>query len=94
MTRPREIAYFTPPAQVGQRGRLVNSAHAFVPFGAYFSDIANDYPGKPAPYFGETDMTADWCMSPPRFDGDELWVSCDDNGALLLRFTDNAYPLR
>ncbi|MFB4308495.1 LVIVD repeat-containing protein [Actinomadura sp. GTD37] len=94
LTRPREIAYFNPPAQVGRRGRLVNSAHAFVPFGAYFSDIVSDYPGKPAPYTGETDMTADWCMSPPRFDGDRLWVSCDDNGALLLRFTNRAYPLR
>ena len=94
LTRPREIAYFNPPAQVGQRGRLVNSAHAFVPFGGYFSDIVNDYPGKPPIYTGETDMTADWCMSPPRFDGDRLWVSCDDNGALLLRFTNGAYPLR
>lgn len=92
--RPREIAYFNPPAQVGKRKQLVNSAHAFVPFGAYFSDILQDYPGKPPMYTGETDMTADWCMSPPRFDGDRLWVSCDDNGALLLRFTNNAYPLR
>ncbi|MFI0351191.1 LVIVD repeat-containing protein [Actinomadura sp. 9N407] len=90
---PREIAYFNPPAQVGKRDHLRNSAHAFVPFGAYFSDILGGSPDTP-PYFGETDMTADWCMSPPRFDGDRLWVSCDDNGALLLRFTNNAYPLR
>jgi hypothetical protein len=94
LRRPREIAYFNPPAQVGQRERLRNSAHAFVPFGANFSDILDDYPGKPPLYTGETDMTADWCMSPPRFDGDRLWVSCDDNGALLLRFSNNAYPLR
>ncbi|SEG88150.1 hypothetical protein SAMN04489712_12186 [Thermomonospora echinospora] len=94
LKRPREIAYFNPPAQVGKRSRLVNSAHAFVPFGAHFSDIREDYPDKPPLYLGETDMTADWCMSPPRFDGGRLWVSCDDNGALLLRFTNNAYPLR
>ncbi|MFC5753260.1 LVIVD repeat-containing protein [Actinomadura rugatobispora] len=91
---PREIAYFNPPAQVGKRDQLRNSAHAFVPFGAHFSDILENYPGKPPLYTGETDMTADWCMSPPRFDGDRLWVSCDDNGALLLRFSNNAYPLR
>ncbi|GAA3222415.1 hypothetical protein [Actinocorallia longicatena] len=43
---------------------------------------------------GDVDMTTDWCMSPPRFDGDKLWASCDDNGALLLSFTDHAYPLQ
>ncbi|HEV7932878.1 MAG TPA: hypothetical protein VGP70_11260 [Actinomadura sp.] len=94
LERPREIAYFNPPAQVGKRRLLVNSAHAFVPFGAAFSDVLANSPEKPPPYIGETDMTADWCMSPPRFDGDRLWVSCDDNGALLLRFANNAYPLR
>jgi len=93
LKRPREIAYFNPPAQVGKRALLVNSAHAVVPVGTAFSDIFNGYPGKPPLYTGPTDMTADWCMSPPRFDGDRLWVSCDDNGALLLRFTNHAYPL-
>ncbi|MBG0831341.1 hypothetical protein HS041_26705 [Planomonospora sp. ID67723] len=94
LRRPREIAYFNPPAQVGKRKRLRNSAHAFVPFGASFSDVLNGSGDGPPLYTGPMDMTADWCMSPPRFDGDRLWVSCDDNGALLLRFTNNAYPLR
>ncbi|MEU5879215.1 hypothetical protein [Spirillospora sp. NPDC047279] len=94
LTSPREIAYFNPPGQVGKRSALVNSAHAFVPFGGYFSDIVRSLPeGRPI-YTGETDMTADWCMSPPRIDGDTLWVSCDDNGALLLKFTNDAYPRR
>jgi hypothetical protein len=41
------------------------------------------------------DLTADWCSSPPRFVGkDQLWVSCQDNGFLALRFTNAAYPRR
>lgn len=92
LKRPREIAYFNPGGQVGKQKQLVNSAHAFVPFGASFSDIANG--GNQPLYTGPMDMTADWCMSPPRFDGNRLWVSCDDNGALLLKFTNGAYPLR
>lgn len=94
LKHPREIAYFNPPAQVGKRDRLRNSGHAFLPVGSNFSDIFADYPDKPPLYTGPTDMTADWCMSPPRFDGNRLWVSCDDNGALLLRFSNNTYPLR
>jgi hypothetical protein len=95
LKKPREIAYFNPPAQVGKRDQLRNSGHAFLPAGSSFSDIFNDKsPDKPPLYTGPTDMTTDWCMSPPRFDGNRLWVSCDDNGALLLRFADNAYPLR
>jgi len=93
LKNPREIAYFNPPAQVGQRHRLTNSAHAFLPFGAYFSDALQGGL-ESGLHLGEPDMTADWCMSPPRFDGGRLWVACDDNGALLLRFTNGAYPLR
>ncbi|MGH3717033.1 MAG: LVIVD repeat-containing protein [Micromonosporaceae bacterium] len=39
-------------------------------------------------------LTADWCSSPPRFVGDQLWVTCQDNGFLALRFTNRAYPIR
>ncbi|MER5392523.1 hypothetical protein [Saccharopolyspora sp. NPDC002686] len=92
--RPREIAYFNPPGQVGQNARLVNSAHATVPVGATVSDISNGNVGNPPLNLGPTDLTADWCMSPPRFVGEQLWVSCDDNGALALQFTNDAYPLR
>ncbi|MDX6744839.1 hypothetical protein [Actinocorallia sp. A-T 12471] len=91
--KPREIAYFNPPGQVGKRKKLANSAHAFVPFGGYFSDLLNTAPDDAPLYTGETDMTADWCMSPPRFAGNRLYVACDDNGALLLRFSNGAYPL-
>ena len=37
------------------------------------------------------DLTADYCSSPPRFVGkDQLWVSCQDNGFMTLRFTNGA----
>lgn len=39
------------------------------------------------------EMSADWCSSPPRFVGDQLWVTCMDNGFLVLEFTNGAYPL-
>jgi hypothetical protein len=39
------------------------------------------------------DLTTDWCSSPPRFVGDELWVTCQDNGFMALAFTNGAFPL-
>lgn len=90
---PREIAYYNPPGQVGKNAELVNSAHATVPVGATASDFLNGNIGDPPLNLGPTDLTADWCMSPPRFTGNQLWVACDDNGALALRFTNDAYPL-
>lgn len=42
----------------------------------------------------EEDLTADWCSSPPRFAGqNQLWVTCQDNGFMALRFTNGAFPL-
>ncbi|MGH3431303.1 MAG: LVIVD repeat-containing protein [Thermocrispum sp.] len=90
---PREIAYFTPPGQVGKNSELVNSAHATIPVGATASDFINGNIGDPPLNLGPTDLTADWCMSPPLFRGGQLWVACDDNGAMALRFTNGAYPL-
>jgi hypothetical protein len=43
---------------------------------------------------GGGELTADWCSSPPRFVGNQLWVTCQDNGFLALRFTNNAYAIR
>jgi hypothetical protein len=40
------------------------------------------------------ELTADWCSSPPRFVGTQLWVTCQDNGFMALRFTNNAYPIK
>ena len=39
-------------------------------------------------------LTADWCSSPPSFEpNDELWVVCQDNGFMALKFTNGVYPL-
>jgi hypothetical protein len=40
------------------------------------------------------DLTADWCSSPPRFVEAQLWVTCQDNGFMALRFTNNTYPIK
>lgn len=39
------------------------------------------------------EMSADWCSSPPRFVGEQLWVTCMDNGFLVLEFENGVYPL-
>ncbi len=71
--KPREIAYFNPPAQVGKgAAELPGSEHA----------------GDPT-----ADRRTDFCTSPPRFVRAELWVTCQDNGFQVLRFTNGAYPI-
>ena len=72
--KPREIAYFHPPAQSSVKASLEGSEHA------------NLY-GALGP------LTADWCSSPPTFVGNQLWVTCQDDGFLTLRFTNHVYPL-
>ncbi|WP_029921386.1 LVIVD repeat-containing protein [Nevskia soli] len=39
-------------------------------------------------------LSADWCSSPPRFVGNQLWVTCMDNGFMALRFTNGVYPIQ
>ena len=39
-------------------------------------------------------LSADWCSSPPRFVGEQLWVTCMDNGFLVLQFTNGVYPVQ
>jgi len=39
-------------------------------------------------------LSADWCSSPPRFVGNQLWVTCEDNGFMALQFTNGAYPIQ
>jgi hypothetical protein len=44
------------------------------------------------PVSGE--LSADWCSSPPRFVGNQLWVTCMDNGFMVLEFRNGVYPVR
>jgi hypothetical protein len=73
--RPREIAYYNPPAQVGRNQELDGSEHASGNGGAL------------------NQLSADWCSSPPRFVGRQLWVTCQDYGFVVLEFARGTYPL-
>jgi hypothetical protein len=44
--------------------------------------------GQPA------DFSADWCMSPPEFRGNMLFVTCSDNGFMTLKLDPAVYPPR
>jgi hypothetical protein len=97
LSDPKEIAYFNPPAQVGRNAELLGSEHAAglaTQFGVTASDVSNGNIGdltRPLESVSPTNLTADWCASPPRFVGDnQLWVTCQDNGFLALKFTNGA----
>lgn len=103
----REIAYYNPPAQTGRNAELPNSQH--VRFGgivvppassafAIASAILNgQIDGNDIVRDGRIiglDLSADWCMSPPEFRGDLLFVTCSDNGFMALRLDPSIYPPR
>lgn len=76
--KPKEIAYYNPPAQVGKNAVLQGSEHV-VGLGRANAVV-------------DANLTADWCSSPPRFVGsNQLWVTCQDNGVQVLKFTNNVY---
>ncbi len=79
--KPKEIAYFNPPAQTGKNAQLPGSEHAASPV------LSGILQGQVA------DLSADWCSSAPRFVNGQLWMVCQDNGFLALKFTNGAYPL-
>ncbi|WP_220658574.1 hypothetical protein [Tsukamurella strandjordii] len=106
--RIREIAYFNPPAQTGKNLQLPNSTHALL--GSIVAppilntlQIARSILQGQAPVNGiindqsrllGADLSADWCMSPPEFRGNDLMVSCMDNGFMRLRIDPKAYSPR
>ena len=77
---PREIAYYNPPAQVGRAAELPSSEHAN---------------GAAQQVGGGNDLTADWCSAQVRFvrERGEIWTTCQDNGFMVLRFTNGVWPL-
>lgn len=76
--KPTEIAYYNPPAQVGRKLQLTGSEHLN---GALVGT--------------STDDTTDWCSSQPRFvkERGELWATCQDNGFMVLKFTNGSWPI-
>ncbi|WP_072812260.1 LVIVD repeat-containing protein [Rhodococcus zopfii] len=106
--RFREIAYFNPPAQTGKNLKLPNSLHATL--GSIAAPpIIGTLAVARAILQGETgtggivndrsrlvggDLSADWCLSPPEFHGDKLYVTCMDNGFMALQLDPAVYPPR
>ncbi|GAA3954696.1 hypothetical protein GCM10022231_11460 [Gordonia caeni] len=100
----KEIAYFNPPAQTGRHLDLWNSPHAlssvigapFISTGGILASLAD---GKfdPGQALGRrsgrafTDLSTDWCFSPPEWRGDKLYVGCSDNGFQVLQLTNDVY---
>ena len=105
--RIREIAYYNPPAQTGKNDQLPNSQH--VRFGGIVvppassaisiaqailnGQINGDDIVRDGRIIG-LDLSADWCMSPPEFRGNLLYVTCSDNGLMTLRIDPAVYPPR
>lgn len=103
----REMAYFNPPAQTGKNDQLPNSQHVrfggiVVPPASSAISIAQSIlnghiNGDDIVRDGRIiglDLSADWCMSPPEFRGDLLYVTCSDNGFMALRLDPSVYPPR
>src|SRR5690606_1170000 len=94
--KPREIAYFNPPAQTGKNAALPGSDHAYSPaFGSIMDTkvVDPDVLQAQASDAKLADLTADWCSSPPQFVNNQLWVTCNDNGFMVLKFTNGVYPI-
>lgn len=74
--QPKEIAYYNPPAQVGKNSQLMGSDHA----NSAVSATSN--------------LTTDWCTAKVRFvrERGELWTTCQDNGFMVLKFTNGVWP--
>lgn len=94
--KPKEIAYFNPPAQTGKNALLPGSDHVASPaFGSILDKQITD-PALLQMQASKSklpDLTADWCSSAPQFVNGQLWATCNDNGFMVLKFTHGVYPL-
>ena len=101
----QEIAYFNPGGQKEKKSELAGSEHA-APLSVgnspvSISDIGNLTltPAYLEGFMGSlgtlgSELNVDWCSSAPRFvPPDQLWVVCQDNGFLALRFASGVYPI-
>jgi hypothetical protein len=83
--RPREIAYYNPHAMISASPVGDGS------FGGANPALAG------SEHLGSKD--ADWCSNRSRWyhapnGAWQLWTTCQDNGFMVLQFTNGAYPLR
>jgi hypothetical protein len=76
-TQPKEIAYYNP---AGTMTPSPGSNHAFINIAGLASQWRAGGP--------------DWCNAQVHLDADNgtLWTTCQDNGLLMLKFTNNAWP--
>lgn len=103
--KPREIAYFNPASQMDKpREALAGSEHAWGIIGGAPTNLSEAGNKDLSTILRTTalrsNLTTDFCSSSGFFMGpskktgrQQLWVTCQDNGALFLEFTNNAYPL-
>ncbi|MGW0251567.1 LVIVD repeat-containing protein [Nocardia goodfellowii] len=103
----REIAYFNPPARTGRNLELWNSPHALasiigVPFMTAPSLARSVLEGQFNPWDALTprsghvafgDVSTDWCLSPPEWRGNQLFVTCSDNGFMALQLDNDVYTV-
>lgn len=102
----REIAYHNPPAVTGRAADRPNSSHVMMsallgaPLISAPAALQSALRGEFDPAEALTsragmlaggDLSTDWCVSPPAWRGNQLWVTCADNGFLALRLADDVY---
>jgi hypothetical protein len=86
LMNPKELGYFNPPGQTPllSQGKLPNSPHSL---GTLLPPFTNPMDVDFEDLFTQPDGSVDWCSSPPEFrSGNQLWVSCSDNGFMVLQY--------